>query len=77
LSALGRIAGRGAAPAPGNMLVASQQGIEIKGSRTSLSYVPPDSGTVVVSVSTRGSASARAMDDDTGQTTITEVYDAR
>jgi len=45
--------------------------------RPSISYVPPDNGAVVVSVSTRGAVAARAMDDDTGQTTITEVYDAR
>ncbi|MGA3026100.1 MAG: hypothetical protein ABSF98_15130 [Bryobacteraceae bacterium] len=80
LSALERIAGRGAhkpAPLPSDVLLASQQGIEARGTSTSLSYVPPDTGAVVVSVSTRGSAAARAMDDDTGQTTITEVYDAR
>lgn len=65
------------APAPRDMLLASQQGIEARANGTSLSYLPPDTGAVVVSVSTRGSAAARAMDDDTGQTTITEVYDAR
>jgi hypothetical protein len=80
LTSLGRIAGRGthAAPSePREMLLASQQGIEVKANGTSLSYVPPESGNVVVSVSTRGSAAVRATDDDTGQTTITEVYDAR
>jgi hypothetical protein len=77
LTSLGRIVGHGATPAQKDMLVASEQGIEIKGNGTSLSYVPPDNGAVVVSVSTRGSASARALDDDTGQTTITEVYDGR
>jgi hypothetical protein len=79
-SSLGRMVGRGAhdaAPAPRDVLLASRQGIEVKGNGTSLSYVPRDPGAVVVSVSTRGSAAARAMDDDTGQTTITEVYDAR
>lgn len=79
-SSLTRITGRGmhtTAPASRDMLLASRQGIEVKGNGTSLSYVPPDTGAVVVSVSTRGSVSARAMDDDTGQTTITEVYDAR
>jgi hypothetical protein len=80
LTSLGRIVGRGthAAPSePREMLLASQQGIEVKANGTSLSYVPPESGNVVVSVSTRGSAAVRATDDDTGQTTITEVYDAR
>jgi hypothetical protein len=80
LTSLGRIVGHGAhspAPLPRDVLLASRQGIEVKGNGTSLSYLPPDSGTVVVSVSTRGSVAARAMDDDTGQTTITEVYDAR
>ena len=43
----------------------------------SLQYAPVDSSNVVVSVSARGSSAARAIDDDTGQTTITEVYDAR
>ncbi len=80
LTSLGRIGGRGthAAPSePREMLLASQQGIEVKANGTSLSYVPPESGNVVVSVSTQGSAAVRATDDDTGQTTITEVYDAR
>ena len=80
LSSLGRITGLGAhnpAPVPRDVLLASRQGIEARGNGTSLSYVPPDTGAVVVSVSTRGSAAARSMDDDTGQTTITEVYDAR
>jgi hypothetical protein len=45
--------------------------------KASLSYAPSDPNNVVVSVSTRGSAATRSMDDDTGQTTITEVYDAR
>jgi hypothetical protein len=79
-SSLGRITGHIThAPAPGShdMLLASQQGIEVKANGTSLSYVPRDTGAVLVSVSTQGSVSARAMDDDTGQTTITEVYDAR
>ena len=43
----------------------------------SLQYAPADSSNVVVSVSAHGSSLARAIDDDTGQTTITEVYDAR
>ncbi|MGA2182545.1 MAG: hypothetical protein ABSH47_05900 [Bryobacteraceae bacterium] len=80
LWSLRRIAGLGAhnpAPMPRDVLLASRQGIEARGNGTSLSYVPPDTGAVVVSVSTRGSAAARSMDDDTGQTTITEVYDAR
>lgn len=79
LTSLGRIVGRGthATSEPREMLLASQQGIEVKANGTSLSYVPPDSGNVVVSVSTQGSAAVRATDDDTGQTTITEVYDAR
>lgn len=66
-----------ATPAAQDMLVASRHGIEVKGNGTSLGYVPADPGAVVVSVNARGSASARAMDDDTGQTTITEVYDVR
>jgi hypothetical protein len=77
MSSLGRIAGREAPPAPRDELLASRQGIEVKGNGTSLSYVPPDPDAAVVSVSTQGSAAVRAMDDDTGQTTITEVYDAR
>lgn len=80
LTSLGRIVGHSthaAVSEPSEMLLASQQGIEVKGNGTSLSYVPPESGNVVVSVSTQGSAAVRATDDDTGQTTITEVYDAR
>ena len=60
-----------------DMLVASGRGIEAKTNGSSLSYVPPDPGAALVTVSTRGSVSARSLDDDTGQTTITEVYDAR
>jgi len=60
-----------------DMLVASRQGIEVKTNGASLSYVPPDPGATLVTVSTRGSVAARSLDDDTGQTTITEVYDAR
>jgi hypothetical protein len=60
-----------------DMLVASGHGIEAKTNGASLSYVPPDPGAALVTVSTRGSVAARSLDDDTGQTTITEVYDAR
>jgi len=60
-----------------DMLVASGRGIEAKTNGASLSYVPPDPGAALVTVSTRGSVAARSLDDDTGQTTITEVYDAR
>jgi hypothetical protein len=54
-----------------------KMGREAPAPRASLSYVASDPGNVVVSVSARGSSSTRAIDDDTGQTTITEVYDAR
>jgi len=60
-----------------DMLVASGRGIEAKTKWTSLSYLPPDPGAALITVSTRGSVAARSLDDDTGQTTITEVYDAR
>jgi len=76
MTSLGRITGH-STPPPRDVLLASRQGIEVKGNDTSLSYVPPDPDAAVVSVSTRGSAAVRQMDEDTGQTTITEVYDAR
>jgi len=60
-----------------DMLEASRNGIAVTTNGASLSYVPQDPGATLVTVSTRGSASARSLDDDTGQTTITEVYDAR
>jgi len=59
------------------LLASSRHGIEVKTNGASLSWVPPDPGGALVTVSTRGSVAARSLDDDTGQTTITEVYDAR
>ena len=58
----------------GEVIEASQEGIELRkdGGRLGVSQ---DAGKLMtVSVSTQGSASARYVDQDTGQVTVTSVY---
>jgi hypothetical protein len=89
LTALGRITHRGPAPdaqpavepAPSasdsSVLLASPDGIEWKANGASMGFRPADPDDVTLTVSTQGSVSARVVDIDTGQATITRVYDAQ
>jgi hypothetical protein len=71
--------GRGAvsnALVPGESAVveATSSGIYVHENGSSLRIAQGDARPVAVSVSAQGSASARFVDDDTGQVTITSVY---
>ena len=73
---LRRIA-RGPAPADldrGLVVEASRAGIELRQNGGSLALTQSGSEPVAVSVSVEGSASARFVDADTGQITVTSVY---
>jgi hypothetical protein len=65
-----------AAPAFG-ILEASPQQIAMHSNGSVLSIVPDSAANVRVSVSLQGSAAARVIDADTGQVTISQVYDAQ
>ncbi|HLH44741.1 MAG TPA: hypothetical protein VKV74_17265 [Bryobacteraceae bacterium] len=58
----------------GPMVEASDSGIVLRGNGGSLKISQGELRPVAVSVSAQGSASARYVDDDTGQMTITSVY---
>src|SRR5581483_7948663 len=62
---------------PGAVLEASPRQIEPRSNGTALSVVPANPSDVTVSVSLQGSASARVVDGDTGQVTISRVYYAQ
>lgn len=64
--------------APSTAVVeASPQLIVMRSNGSALSVVPEDASEVRVSVNLQGSASARSVDADTGQVTISRVYDAQ
>jgi hypothetical protein len=74
---LSRAFGVSAAPSPedrGPVVEASSAGIEFRENGSALGMSTSDAEPVVTSVSFGGSASARYVDDDTGQVTITTVY---
>jgi hypothetical protein len=53
---------------------ATSSGIELRENGSALAVSQGAARPVAVSVSTQGSASARYVDTDTGQVTITSVY---
>lgn len=61
-------------PYRGPVVAASSQGIEFRENGAALGVSTGNAPPVAVSVSFSGSASARYVDDDTGQVTITTVY---
>ncbi len=88
LTALGRLTSHRPAEAPpvigparaeadNSVLMASPEGIEWKANGSSMAFRPADPDEVTLSVSTQGSVGARVVDNDTGQATITRVYDAQ
>ncbi|MGH9559799.1 MAG: hypothetical protein ACRD30_11215 [Bryobacteraceae bacterium] len=69
--------GRGGAAAPseaGTIVEANSSGIELRENGSTLGIGQGSTRPVAVSLSVQGSASARYVDADTGQMTITSVY---
>jgi hypothetical protein len=61
-------------PERGPVVEASSEGIELRENGSALGLAQRGLSPLTVSVSIEGSASARYIDDDTGQVTITSVY---